>query len=211
MVVWMAHACLFYCMGFRTDTFGSPKGYWDSNLAWYKPQLQVSDQHHPLQSGARQLVRKPTHCGFGAPVMVPTLFGLGNLEEVIHKYKSQKTPKQTDHPLLRCGLNCPFGTSCNWSAKLFSTTAASQRCSSYILGMCGPFPFRSFVFGIVFESEFYVHSGLSSHGLHDTERTCIWLLLSVFGASSWISQCWYGLRLGKMLIEVVQVAPSSSQ
>ena len=173
MVVWMAYTCLFYCMGFETDTFGSPKGYWDSDLTWYKPQLQVPDQHHPLQSGPKQVVWKPIYCGFGAPVMVPTLYDLGNWEEVIHKYKSQKTPKPTDHPLPRYWPNRPFGTSCNPSAKLSSTTAPSQHCSSYILGMCGPFPFRSFVFCIPFESGFYVHGGLPSHGLHRTERTCI--------------------------------------
>ena len=101
MVVWMAYTCLFYCMGFQTDTFGSPKGYWDSDLTWYKPQLQVPDQHHPLKLGPKQVVQKPTYCGFGAPVMVPMLYGLVNLEEVIRKCKSQKTPKQMDHPLPR--------------------------------------------------------------------------------------------------------------
>ena len=169
MVVWMAHACLFYCMGFRTDTFGSPKGYWDSDLTWHNPQLQVPDQHHPLQSGPKQVVWKPIYCGFGAPVMVPTLYDLGNWEEVIHKYKSQKTPKPTDHPLPRYWPNRPLGTSCNPSAKLFSTTAPSQHCSSYILGMCGPFPFRSFVFCIVWRPSFYVHGSQPSHGLHHTE------------------------------------------
>ena len=159
MVVWMAHVCLFYCMGFQTDTFGSSKGYWDSDLTWYKPLLQVPGQHHPLQPGIKQVVWKPTYCGFEAPTMVHTVFGLRNWECIIYRYKCQKTPKQMDHPLLRYGLNHAFGTSCNPSAKLFNTTAARWLCSSYIFGMCGPFPFQSFVFAIVFESRFYVHSG----------------------------------------------------